>query len=224
VALASFALIPVAIGFAVLKYRLYDIDVVIRKAVVLGAIAVFFTVVYVAIVGGIGALVQSRSTTALSFVAAAVVALLFQPVLRRAQRIADRVVYGDRATPYEVLSEFSDRLRRDVRGRRRPASDGADRRRRSRRGARGRVAPRRRPAPRRRLVAVRRRAIGSGGLVGRGPSCPSPRRRGVPRRQRGDLLGALAVAMPPTIRWTTRNASSCPTSPDRPGSCSATFG
>jgi signal transduction histidine kinase len=105
-----FALLPISIGVAVLKYRLYDIDVVIRKTVVAGAIAVFFTAVYVAIVGGVGALVQSRSTAVLSFVAAAVVAALFQPVMRRAGRLADRIVYGKRATPYEVLSEFSERV------------------------------------------------------------------------------------------------------------------
>jgi signal transduction histidine kinase len=110
VAISLFALLPISIGIAVLRYRLYDIDVVVRKAVVVTAIAAFFTIVYVAIVGGIGALVQTRATTALSFVAAAIVAALFQPALARARRIADRVVYGRRATPYEVLSEFSDRV------------------------------------------------------------------------------------------------------------------
>jgi signal transduction histidine kinase len=110
VAVLSFALIPVSIGIAVLKYRLYDIDVVIRKAVVVAAIALFFTAVYAAVVGGIGALVQTHSTTALSFVAAAVVALLFQPVLARSRRLAARIVYGKRATPYEVLSEFSEHV------------------------------------------------------------------------------------------------------------------
>ncbi len=110
IAIMLFALLPISIGVAVLKYRLYDIDVVIRKAVVAGAIAIVFTVVYVAIVGGVGALVQSRSTAVLSFVAAGVVAALFQPVMRRAGRLADRIVYGRRATPYEVLSEFSERV------------------------------------------------------------------------------------------------------------------
>ena len=110
IAIPLFALLPISIGVAVLKYRLYDIDVVIRKAVVAGAIAVFFTFVYVAIVGGIGAFVESYSTAVLSFVAAAVVAALFQPVMRRARRLADRIVYGKRATPYEVLSEFSERV------------------------------------------------------------------------------------------------------------------
>src|SRR5262245_21280229 len=110
ISIMLFALLPTSIGVAVLKYRLYDIEVVIRKAVVAGAIAVFFTAVYVAIVGGVGALVQSRSTAVLSFIAAAVVATLFQPVMRRAGRLADRIVYGKRATPYEVLSEFSERV------------------------------------------------------------------------------------------------------------------
>jgi signal transduction histidine kinase len=110
VAVLSFGLLPLAIGVAVLRYRLYEIDVVIRKAVIVTAIALFFTAVYLVVVGGIGALVESRSTTALSFVSAAVVAALFQPVLRRARRLADRIVYGKRATPYEVLAEFSERV------------------------------------------------------------------------------------------------------------------
>ena len=109
-AVLSFGLLPISIGVAVLRYRLYEIDVVIRKAVIVTAIAAFFTAVYLAVVGGIGALVESRSTTALSFISAAVVAALFQPVLRRARRLADRVVYGKRATPYEVLAEFSERV------------------------------------------------------------------------------------------------------------------
>ena len=110
VSIVLFGLLPVSIGVAVLRYRLYDIDVVVRKTVVVAAIAVFFTIVYVAVVGGIGALVQAHSTTALSFVAAAIVAALFQPVLAAARRFADRVVYGKRATPYEVLSQLGRNL------------------------------------------------------------------------------------------------------------------
>jgi signal transduction histidine kinase len=83
---------------------------VVRKAVIVAAMTALFSVVYVAIVGGIGAAVGASSTPALSFVAAAVVALLFQPALARARRFADRVVYGKRATPYEVLSAFSERV------------------------------------------------------------------------------------------------------------------
>jgi signal transduction histidine kinase len=110
VAIFSFALIPIAIGVAVLRDRLYDIDVVINRALLLGGLAIFITAVYVALVVGVGALVGSTANPVLSAVAAAVVALAFQPARRRAQRFADRLVYGKRATPYEVLSEFSDRL------------------------------------------------------------------------------------------------------------------
>jgi signal transduction histidine kinase len=99
--------VPVAVGAAILRHGLYDIEVVIRKTVVVAAIAVFFILVYALVVGGVGALVQTSSNTALSFAAAAVVAVLFQPVLARARRFADYVVYGKRATPYEVLAEFS---------------------------------------------------------------------------------------------------------------------
>jgi signal transduction histidine kinase len=108
--LVLFALLPISIGVAVLRYRLFDIDVVVRKAVVVAAIAVFFTLVYVAVVGGIGVLVQEHATTVLSFVAAAVVAALFQPVLARVRRLADRIVYGKRATPYEVMAELGQNL------------------------------------------------------------------------------------------------------------------
>jgi signal transduction histidine kinase len=102
--------VPVIIGIAMLKYRLYDVDLVINKAVVYGALAVFITLVYVAVVVGIGAAIGARSNTALSAAAAAVIALAFHPVRRRAQHLANRLVYGKRATPYEVLSELSGRF------------------------------------------------------------------------------------------------------------------
>ncbi len=103
-------LIPIAVGVAILKYRLYDVDVVIRRTVVFGVLAAFITLVYVAIVVGVGTAVGFRGSPVLSGIAAAAVALAFQPVRRWGQRVANRLVYGKRATPYEVLSEFSGRL------------------------------------------------------------------------------------------------------------------
>jgi signal transduction histidine kinase len=110
VSIFSFGLIPIAIGVSVLRYHLFDIDLVINRALLFGALAVFITVVYVAIVVGIGAIVGSRADPILSATAAAIVALAFQPARIRARRLADRLVYGKRAAPYEVLSEFSERL------------------------------------------------------------------------------------------------------------------
>jgi signal transduction histidine kinase len=105
-------LIAVAAGIAVLKYRLYDIDVVINKTVVFGTLAAFITAVYVAIVVGIGAIIGQghRPNLGLSILATAIVAVAFQPVRTRVQRFANHLVYGKRATPYEVLSEFSSRM------------------------------------------------------------------------------------------------------------------
>ena len=108
----GFTSVPVATGVAILRYRLYDIDIVINKAVVLGALAAFISLVYVAIVVGIGALVGrgDRADPLLSILATAVVALAFQPVRERVQRFANRLVYGERATPYEVMTDFSHRI------------------------------------------------------------------------------------------------------------------
>ncbi len=102
----------VAFAVAMLKYRLYDIDVVISRTLVYGALAAFITAVYVGIVVGIGTLIGSggQPNLALSIVATAVVAVGFQPLRERLQRIANRLVYGKRATPYEVLSQFSERV------------------------------------------------------------------------------------------------------------------
>jgi hypothetical protein len=102
--------IPAAVGIAIVRYRLFDIDVVINKTFVFGTLAAFITLVYVAIVVGIGQLVGETGNAALSILATAIVAVTFQPVRTRVQRLANRLVYGKRATPYEVLSEFSERI------------------------------------------------------------------------------------------------------------------
>jgi signal transduction histidine kinase len=99
----------VAITRAILKYRLYEIDIVIGKTVVFATLAAFITVVYVGLVVGVGTLVGNARSPLLSAIAAALVAIAFQPVRQRARRFANRVVYGKRATPYEVLTEFTAR-------------------------------------------------------------------------------------------------------------------
>jgi signal transduction histidine kinase len=104
--------VPVAIGVAVLKYRLYDIDVIISRTLVYGVLAAFITAVYIGIAVGVGTLVGSggQPNLWLSIVATIIVAVGFQPVRERVQKIANRLVYGQRATPYEVLTAFSDQV------------------------------------------------------------------------------------------------------------------
>src|SRR5215472_5510084 len=106
----AFLCLWVAVAIAILKYRLYGIDFVISKAVLYGSLAVFITGVYAALVVGVGALAGNTRSPLLAALAAAVVAVAFQPVRRRAERLANRVVYGRRATPYQVLSDFAHRI------------------------------------------------------------------------------------------------------------------
>ena len=110
--LVALATIPVAAGIAILRHRLYDIDIVLNKAVVFGAIAAGITVLYVAVVVGVGAAVGTRGeeNVGLSVAATALVAIAFQPLRAWARRFANRLVYGKRATPHEVLSVLGERI------------------------------------------------------------------------------------------------------------------
>jgi len=105
----AFTATPVVMGVAIVKYRLYDIEVVVNKAIVFAILAAFITVVYVGVVVGVGSLIGrgNEPNLALSVAATAIVSVAFQPVRGRVQRVANRLVYGERATPYEVLSGLS---------------------------------------------------------------------------------------------------------------------
>jgi signal transduction histidine kinase len=105
---------PSAIAIAILKHRLFEIDVLINRTVLYGIVAAVITVVYAAIVAGVGALVGVHGGPVLTITAAVAVALLFQPLRSRARMIANRLVYGERATPYEVLSAFADQMAMSV--------------------------------------------------------------------------------------------------------------
>lgn len=111
-ALFGEALLILSFAVAITKYRLYDIDVVISKTVTYGILAIFITAVYVAIVVGVGALAGGgdEPNLMLAIGATALVAILFEPVRSRLQRWANRLVYGERATPYEVLSQLTARM------------------------------------------------------------------------------------------------------------------
>jgi signal transduction histidine kinase len=99
-----------AIGVAILQYRLWDLDVVVKKTIVAGALVVLAVLVYAGAVALIGAFAMDRNRPALLFLIALVLGVAFRPAMRIGRRIADRLVYGTRATPYEVLTEFSERV------------------------------------------------------------------------------------------------------------------
>jgi signal transduction histidine kinase len=99
--------IPAAMAIAILRHRLFDIDVIISRAVVYGLLSAAFTGVYLGIVLGIGTFVGHQGGPVLTIASAVTIALLFQPLRRRAQLFANRLVYGRRATPYQALSDFA---------------------------------------------------------------------------------------------------------------------
>ena len=99
--------VPVATGFAVLRYRLYDVDLVIGSAVRLAALAGFVVAGYVAVVVTLGEVLRRGTGVWASLAAYVVVALAFQPLRRRIDTLADRIVHGSRAAPYDSLAAFT---------------------------------------------------------------------------------------------------------------------
>jgi signal transduction histidine kinase len=96
-------------GVAIGRYGLYEVDIVISRTVVFVSLAAFITGVYAVVAVGIGAALGG-SDVWLSLLATALVAVAFEPVRGRVQRWSNRLVYGRRATPYEVLAELTGRL------------------------------------------------------------------------------------------------------------------
>ena len=109
-AVLSFTAIPIAVGIAILKYRLYEIDIIINRTLVYGALTAIVVGLYVLIVGTLGAIFRARGDLVVSFVATGVVAVLFAPLRDRLQRGVNRVMYGERDDPYAVLSRMGRRL------------------------------------------------------------------------------------------------------------------
>ena len=116
-ALSSFTLVPVAIGFAVLRYRLYEIDIIINRTLVYGSLTISLALVYVGLVvslqyvfralaGGDSQLVIVTSTLA--------IAALFNPLRRRNQSFIDRRFYRRKYDARKTLEEFSARLREET--------------------------------------------------------------------------------------------------------------
>ena len=110
--LIAAASVAVAIAIAILRHRLFDIDLVISRTVAYGALAGVITAFYIGVVAGVGGLLAagSESRLLLAVIATAFVGVAFQPLRARLERLANRLVYGVRAIPYEVLADFTSRL------------------------------------------------------------------------------------------------------------------
>ena len=109
---AAFALliVPVFTYIAILKHRLYDIDLIINRTLVYGALSACVTGIYVLTVVALGALFQAQGHLAISLLATGLVAILFTPLRSRLQRGVNRLMYGERDDPYAVISRLGKRL------------------------------------------------------------------------------------------------------------------
>ncbi|GHO59807.1 sensor histidine kinase [Ktedonobacter robiniae] len=104
------SLIPLSIGVAILRSRLWDIDIIIKRALVYGALTACVVALYVLVVVGLGALLQASGNLLISLLATCLVAVLFQPLRERLQQVVNRLLYGERNDPYKVISRLGSRL------------------------------------------------------------------------------------------------------------------
>ena len=105
-------LIPIALIIGLSRFHLWDVDRVINRTLAYGVLAGAITIVYFGLVVTLGTLIGTGTgfNLAVSITLTAVLAVAFQPLRERARRLANRLVYGKRATPYELLSELSKRM------------------------------------------------------------------------------------------------------------------
>ena len=103
-------LMPISVALAVMRYRLFDVDLLISRALVYIGLSAGIVVVYVLVVAYLGALFQNGGSLPNSLLATVVVAVAFQPVRERLQRAVNHLVYGDRDNPYVILTRLAQRL------------------------------------------------------------------------------------------------------------------
>jgi hypothetical protein len=116
VAVLSFAGVPVAIGIAVLKYRLYDIDIIINRAIVYGSLTATLVAVYLGGVASVQATFriftgQAEQPQLAVVVSTLAIAALFDPLRRRIQALIDRRFYRQKYDARKTVEAFSARLR-----------------------------------------------------------------------------------------------------------------
>jgi signal transduction histidine kinase len=110
---ATDALLVTAVAVAILKHRLFDIDVVINRTLVFVSLTAVVAGLYVAVVTAIAALLGDQPHLGPGLVATALVAVAFAPARGRLQRAVDRLMYGERRNPYRVMTQLGRRLERD---------------------------------------------------------------------------------------------------------------
>jgi signal transduction histidine kinase len=109
-----FLIIPLSIGMAILRYRLFDIDLIINRTLLYGALSLSVIGLYILVVMGLGASFQAQGNPLISLLATGLIALLFQPLRNRLQQGINRMMYGERDDPYRIISRLGERLEATV--------------------------------------------------------------------------------------------------------------
>lgn len=104
------SLIPLTIGVAILRHRLFDIDLLINRTLVYGTLTLLVIGLYVLVVGYLGALFRTEANLLISLVTTGLVAVLFQPARERLQRGVNRLMFGQRDDPVGMLAHLAHRL------------------------------------------------------------------------------------------------------------------
>ncbi|MGB7342443.1 MAG: sensor histidine kinase, partial [Phototrophicaceae bacterium] len=102
--------IALSVAIAILRYRLWDIDIIINRTLVYGVLTALLVMIYALIVSGLGLLVQDNGNFIISLVGAGVIAVIFQPLRSSIQRIINRWIFGQRDEPLAVMIELSKSL------------------------------------------------------------------------------------------------------------------
>ncbi|MFN2227344.1 MAG: hypothetical protein ACK2UY_13570, partial [Anaerolineae bacterium] len=103
-------IVPVSLAIAVTRHRLWDIDLVINRTLVYGALTASVLGIYALVVGAMGAFFHAQGNWLIAFLATGLVALLFQPLREWLQRGVNRLLYGHRDEPFEVLARLGQRV------------------------------------------------------------------------------------------------------------------
>jgi signal transduction histidine kinase len=105
-----FLSLPAALAIAILRYRLFDIDIIINRTLVYGSLTAIIIGMYVLVVGVLGALFQSRGNLLISLLATGLIAVAFAPLRAWLQSTVNRLLFGWRDDPYAVLTRLGQRL------------------------------------------------------------------------------------------------------------------
>src|SRR5258706_14255174 len=100
-----------AVGIAILRYQLLDIDVIIRRTLIYGLLTAIVVGVYVLVVGTLIAVFQNSGNLLISLIATGIVAVAFQPLRARLQHIVGKYIYCDAHNPYSFFFLLQQRLK-----------------------------------------------------------------------------------------------------------------